>query len=150
MGAIERRSLCWSVATILVAALVSYATARIATRGGSDEAIDFHLWLHRNLDLTEDQEVRLLPVERLFETERRRSAKEVEEAGRLLAEAIRSYSDADSPEIAAAHERLLGAQARLQQVTLDHFFAMKEYLDPEQRGRLLQWTHDSLMHGQTH
>jgi len=150
MGNLERKSLYWSVATIFVAAAVSYGTARFATRHVAEESADFHLWLHRNLGLSEEQETRLLPVERHFENERRRQRREVEEAGRRLAEAIRSQGQADSPEIAEAHEALLRAQAQLQRLTLDHFFAMKEHLDPEQRGRLLDWTHDSLLHGRSH
>lgn len=149
MNSLERKSLCWSVATVFVAAAVSYATALFATRQAAEEGADLHLWLHRHLGLSEAQEARLLPMERHFEAQRRLHRREIEEASRRLAEAILVEGRADSPAIEEAHEAFLRAQAKLQRSTLDHFFAMKEHLDPEQRDRLLEWTHDSLLHGRS-
>jgi Spy/CpxP family protein refolding chaperone len=73
-----------------------------------------------------------------------RLRKEIAEAGRALAAAVRK-GQAGSPEIDAALTRLNAAQAELQRATLDHFFAMKDHLEPDQAEKLLEWTHDSLL-----
>lgn len=105
---------------------------------------DFHRWMHEQLTLSDAQEKALHPIEVIFETDRERLRAEIAEAGRELADAVRG-GKADSPEIDAALSRLSAAQAKLQRVTLDHFFAMKDHLDPAQAEKLLQWTHDSIL-----
>ena len=61
------------------------------------------------------------------------------------AEAVRG-GKSQSPEIDLALSKLNAAQAELQRATLEHFFAMKEHLDPDQAELLLKWTHDSIVH----
>ena len=84
-------------------------------------------------------------LEQAFEQKSRKLKAEMDAAGRELAEVVRK-GDADSPEIDAALVRLNTAQTELQGVMLEHFFAMKEHLDPEQAEKLLEWTHDSIVH----
>ena len=145
------RSLVWCVATVLIAGLVSLAITRWAPRSsrgdssGHSEA-NFHDWLHGNLEISAAQEAELLPIETLYEDRRLELREAIERAGQRLAGAIREHG-ANSPELKAAREDLNAAQGQLQQATLDHFFAMKEYLNPEQGEKLLQWTHDSILHG---
>jgi hypothetical protein len=86
----------------------------------------------------------LEPLEAEFEKEREQLRGEIASAGRQLADAVRN-GKAGSPEIDAALQRLNAAQGKLQRATLDHFFAMKDHLDPAQAEKLLQWTHDSIL-----
>ena len=146
------RSILWALGTVCVAAIVSYFVAR-ATLPRSESPRDhdhseqgFHAWLHENLAITPEQEAILHPHELAFEKDRKRIRKEIESAGRELADAIRSY-DAHSAEVTEAREKLTKWQGKLQEATLDHFFAMKDHLTEEQGAKLLGWTHDSIVHG---
>jgi len=146
------RSILWSSGTVIVAALVSYFVARETMQRSDsvghhhDSEQSFHAWLHENLAITPEQEALLHPHEIAFEKERHRIREEIESSGNQLASAIRSF-DADSAEVTAAREQLTKCQGELQQVTLDHFFAMKDHLTEEQGAKLLGWTHDSIVHG---
>lgn len=146
----QSRSVLWSLATVVLAALVSFGVARYAIRDampeGDSSEQTFHAWLHDNLSITAEQEQRLLPHEEAFEKDRDRLRRDIKEAGRKLALAIREH-EADSDEVKLARENLVRFQGELQQATLDHFFAMKEFLTPEQGEKLLEWTHDSIIHG---
>lgn len=152
------RSLLWSLATVVVAALVSFLVARATldrdSRGSDDSSpraehhgeAELHEWLHENLGITAEQESRLLPIESRYESERRRLHAAIGRAGEKLAAAIRE-NEPGSEAIAAARRDLTRLQGELQQATLDHFFAMKEHLTPEQGERLLEWTRQSILDG---
>ncbi|MCB1085657.1 MAG: periplasmic heavy metal sensor [Verrucomicrobiae bacterium] len=146
---------------ILISAISAWAASRAAlsrhlhshehqhgeTAAGrsDDKARDFHAWMHSQLTLTPEQAIALEPFEHSFEIEKDRIGKEIQSAGLELADAVRD-GNRDSPEIATALDRLNGARKELQKATLDHFFVMRDHLDPDQAQRLLQWTHDSLLH----
>ncbi|MCA1964341.1 MAG: periplasmic heavy metal sensor [Prosthecobacter sp.] len=144
----------WLLASVLCSVLLAGLTAWWVTdwalhRHGLSHAQhqhlepDFHAWMHEHLDITPEQHTALEPLEAEFEKERARLKAEIRAAGLELAEAIRS-GDPSAPLLQAALEKLASAQARVQRLTLDHFFAMKRYLRPAQTARLLEWTHDSL------
>jgi Spy/CpxP family protein refolding chaperone len=134
----------WALATAVLAALTSLVVLRWF--GSHDEQeTDFHQWMHRNLELSPEQHDALEPAEQRFTARQEALLREMAEAERALAEAIRS-GDVDSPGITKALEQLHDAQGELQQLTLTHFFEMKEQLDPEQAEKLRQWTHDRLLH----
>ncbi len=146
----------WSIGTIIVAGLVAWGVAEWTTEHDHSHQHDdegshsnLHDWLHDNLGIDAEQETVLLPIELAFEEEAERCQEEIEKAGMELAEAIRSYPE-DSGEITQARLRLHAAKGRLEEITLEHFFAMKKHLDPEQGEKLLKWTHDSLLHGFDH
>ena len=134
----------WALATVALAALTTLLVLRWQTPP-SREIHDFHQWMHRHLELTPEQHAALEPAEHRYEETRRNLDARIAAAGRDLAEAVRS-GNGDSPEIRDALQRLHAAQGELQQATLDHFFDMKEPLDPGQAEKLLQWTHDRLLH----
>jgi len=147
--------LWWGVATVIAATIMAALVAQLTIRQQDDshhhdhdhgDASGFHEWLHANLALTPEQEAVLRPHEEAYEAAREEQRMEIWSAGHELANAIREH-EGHSPEVAAAQERLLAAQGELQRLTLEHFFAMKEGLTPEQGERLLQWTHDSIVHG---
>lgn len=148
------KSIAWSAATVVLAALISFVVVHLTLRSYEEDRSDpsttstrdLHQWLHENLGITHEQENRLLPIESRFERDRTQLHGEIKSAGQRLAEAIRDF-DPDSQEVASARGELTRAQGELQQITLDHFFAMKEHLTPEQGARLLEWTHRSILDG---
>jgi nickel and cobalt resistance protein CnrR len=140
--------LLWALATILLAGGTAFLVTRIIPRDPASSRPaaedDFHHWMHEQLKLTSAQHDALDPIEKAFEKERARLRSEIARAGRDLADAVRQ-GKSGSPEIEAALTRLNAAQAALQRATLDHFFAMKDHLEPAQAEKLLQWTHDSIL-----
>ncbi|WP_367872669.1 periplasmic heavy metal sensor [Luteolibacter sp. Populi] len=136
----------WAAGTIVLSAaaavFVSHGMRGAGKKGASEE--DFHRWMHEQLAITPAQHKALDPIELAFEKERANLRAEITAAGRELADAVRK-GKAGSPEIESALARLNAAQAKLQRTTLEHFFAMKEHLDPAQAEKLLQWTHDSIL-----
>jgi Spy/CpxP family protein refolding chaperone len=140
--------LLWALATVLLAGgtafLVTRAISRDRAAPHAAAEDDFHHWMHEQLKLTSAQHDALDPIEKAFEQERARLRSEIANAGRDLADAVRR-GKSGSPEIDAALTRLNAAQAALQRATLDHFFAMKDHLEPAQAEKLLQWTHDSIL-----
>lgn len=137
-----------ALATVLLAGGTAFVVTRAippdpATPHAAGEE-DFHHWMHEQLKLTAAQHDALDPIEKAFEKERARLRTEIAGAGRELANAVRQ-GKSGSPEIDTALIRLNAAQAALQRATLDHFFAMKDHLEPAQAEKLLQWTHDSIL-----
>lgn len=154
-GSPPRSTLLWALATIASAALTAFLVSWLAVKPrpivaappqpASSEA-SFHAWLHENLHISPEQHEKLAPFEEKYEADRLRLREEIRVAGQQLAAAIRE-NKRDSPNLATALRRLNTAQGELQQATLDHFFVMKDHLQPEQAEKLLLWTHDNILHG---
>ncbi|MCB1063981.1 MAG: periplasmic heavy metal sensor [Verrucomicrobiae bacterium] len=142
------RIIGWSLGTVAAAAMAATLAVSLNTRTdpGNSEA-HFHEWLHQNLEISPEQEELLMPFEMKFETDRQECRAKIEAAGTALAAAIRSSTNAKSPEVEAALQQLIAEQGELQRLTLEHFFAMKQHLSPEQGEKLLHWTHDSITDG---
>lgn len=134
----------WALATIVLAGGTSLAVLHWK-RSEEHAATDFHHWVHAHLELSDDQYDRLQPAEQRFAAEQTAIRAKIAEASRSLAVAIQSEGK-ESPEITAALEDLHNAQAALQRATLNHFFDMKEQLDPEQAEKFRHWTHERLLH----
>ena len=147
------RLLLWSLSTVIAAAVIAYLTVRLtvpppdANADAAHSEASFHQWLHDNLEITAEQEAILHPHEIAFEEDRKRQREAIEKAGAALADAIRQSGDSEAPEVEAARRKLVEAQGELQRLTLDHFFAMKEHLSPEQGEKLLHWTQESIVDG---
>jgi hypothetical protein len=145
----------WSLGTILLAGLLAWGVSHLVIKEShhhhesTAENLTLHDWLHENLEIRPEQEELLHPIEAAFTKESHLCQDEIEAAGRDLADMIRNQPE-NSLDIEKARLRLHEAKGRLEEMTLEHFFAMKQYLDPEQREKLLQWTHDSLIHGHRH
>ncbi len=144
---IARGTLAWSAGTVLLAGAVSWLVVRnTSLRPPGPSERTFHEWLHENLRITDAQHEALRPHESAFNREQRRLRRDIAEAGASLAEAIRGSAD-DPRAAAAALERLQDVQRELQQVTLRHFFVMRDHLDPDQAEKLLRLTQESLTNG---
>ncbi len=144
------RLLLWSLSTVIAAAVIAWLTVKLTapqSLPNEHSETSFHDWLHENLEITAEQETLLLPHELEFEEQRNQQRAVIEAAGAALAEAIRSSGDAEVPEVESARLELIEAQGELQRITLDHFFAMKQHLSPEQGEKLLRWTRESIVDG---
>ncbi len=148
-----RYSLLWSITTVLVSAGVAFLVTRFspgeAQRGDTSSGNggeSLHQWLHYNLQITREQDQILHPLEHAFEKQEKTYRDEIKDAGLALARQIRE-DPADRAKIEESRIRLHAAQGRLQEITLEHFFAMKQHLSPDQGEKLLEWTYQSLTHG---
>lgn len=141
----------WSACTVAAAGLVAWLITMGSATTNDPRASEqsFHQWMHANLKMPEEQHRQLEPFENAYEVERLRLRQEIREAGNALARAVREGSR-ESPQVASALDRLHAAQGELQRITLDHFFTMRDHLDPEQAERLGQWIHDNILHGSPH
>ncbi len=145
--------LAWIAGGVLLSAAAAYLAARIGARGHHHPAphghtkngkgADLHAWMHEQLDISPEQWARLEPFEKSFENDSAQLLQKIKTGGEQLASAIGEGSRG-APAIQDALDRINQAQAELQKITLDHFFVMKEHLDPEQAKRLLEWTHESI------
>jgi len=145
-------SLLWSIGTVLVSAGVAFLVTRFSpgearsadsTRNGGES---LHQWLHYNLQITREQEQILHPLEHVFEKQEKACRDEIKQAGLSLAGLIRE-EPVDRSKIEESRIRLNAARGRLQEITLEHFFVMKQHLSPDQGEKLVEWTYQSLTHG---
>lgn len=91
----------------------------------------FHEVVHRDLNLSPEQERRLDVIEGRYGVERRRLEGDVRAANRELATAIKG-GDKTSPEVDAAVDHLHMAMGALQKATIAHVFDMRAVLTPAQ------------------
>lgn len=95
---------------------------------------NLHEALHHDLDLTDLQRQRIDVLERDFATRRQALELEMRAANAELAAAVRE-EHGYGPRVTAAVERFHHAMGALQSETMQHVFAMREVLTPEQKGR---------------
>lgn len=119
-----------------VAAIACYFTLRMSQRHVTSDEIASHEWLHRELKLTEAQHKALEPIEQGFGEKQRRLAEALREANRQLARAM-AEDKAYTLRVAAAVERVHHCMGELQKVSIEHVFAMRAVLTPEQGDKLL-------------
>lgn len=127
-------------ATILVTALVAfaagvlgvYAGLQIFSQAGSHGSLD--VAVHRELDLTAEQEVRLEIIEARFAGRRDALETEMRAATRDLADTLVA-DKAYTPRVERAVNRFHDAMGRLQHETILHVLDMREVLTPEQQAQ---------------
>lgn len=119
-----------------VAAIACYLTMRVSQPLVTSDDIASHEWLHRELKLTEAQHKALAPIEQSFGDKQRRLADALREANRQLARAI-AEDKAYTPRVTAAVEHVHHCMGDLQKVSIEHVFAMRAVLTPEQGDKLL-------------
>lgn len=91
-----------------------------------------HEVVHERLNLTAEQTTRIQTIESEFATRRRALEIEMQAANAELAAAIRE-EHGYGPRVTAAVERFHHAMGELQSQTIQHVFAMREVLTPEQQ-----------------
>lgn len=125
---------------VAASALTSYLTLRLRA---SAPQVDYHQWIHAQLQLTAEQEQRLLPSEKRYEETRRHLEEVIRLANEDLARAIRQDKEY-SPAVENAVGRIHNAMGSLQKATLEHIFEMREVLEPAQYERLIGLTVEGL------
>lgn len=125
------------------AALNLHQEQEVSQQEGAVSEGDFHAWVHAQLDLKPAQERALSSVEAEFQAKSKALEESLADAGHDLAHAIQDHGR-DSPELLAALGKINGLQLELQELTIHHFFDMKEHLDLDQAQKLFEWTHDSI------
>lgn len=132
--------LAFALAAIaIISAASSFLTLRIVSRDGDYPAKDYHEWIHKKLKMTAEQERRSLTSERRYEETKRHLEEVIRLANSELAESIlkdKSYSPSVEKSVAEIH----AAMGQLQKTTLEHIFELKEVLDEEQYGHLIELT----------
>jgi Spy/CpxP family protein refolding chaperone len=91
-----------------------------------------HEVVHERLNLTQEQTARIEVIETEFARRRRVLEIEMQAANAELATAIRE-EHGYGPRVTAAVERFHHAMGALQSETIQHVFAMREVLTPEQQ-----------------
>ncbi|MEO8453786.1 MAG: periplasmic heavy metal sensor [Sphingomicrobium sp.] len=92
---------------------------------------ELHETLHHELDLDAAQEARLDTLERQFAVRRHALELDVRAANARLASAIET-EHGNGPRVAAAVDASHAAMGELQKATLEHIFAMRQILRPDQ------------------
>jgi len=126
-----------------VAAIACYLTMRLSQPPVTSDDIASHEWLHRELKLTEAQHKALEPIEQGFGERQRKLADALRDANRQLARAM-AEDKAYTPRVAAAVEHVHHRMGELQKVSIEHVFAMRSVLTPEQGDKLLSLAQQAL------
>ncbi len=131
-----RKVVVFLVLIAAVAALACYGTLRWSGPRVTADDVTSHEWLHRELKLTNSQLKLLEPVEVQFSDRQRRLADGLREANRQLARAM-AEDKAYTPRVSAAVEHVHHSMGDLQKASIEHVFAMRAVLTPEQGDKLL-------------
>lgn len=126
---------------IILVALVAFAAAIAGVVVGREFVVperpvenELHDLLHRQLDLDKDQHARIEVIEAQFAVRRRALELELRADNARLAEAIEA-EHGYGPKVGAAVDRSHQAMGALQKETLEHIFAMRGVLRPDQAAR---------------
>ena len=130
-----RKTVPFLLVIAAVAVFAAYATMHRTHRVTADE-VTSHEWLHHELNLTEAQLKTLEPIEAKFGDRQRQLAEALHEANRQLARAM-AEDKAYTPRVAAAVEHVHHRMGDLQKASIEHVFAMRAELSPEQGDKLL-------------
>lgn len=95
---------------------------------------ELHQLLHEKLDLDAAQETKIEAIEAQFAIQRKAVELELRADNARLAQAIQA-EHGYGPQVSAAVDRSHQAMGGLQKVTLEHVFAMRGVLRPEQAAR---------------
>lgn len=106
---------------------------------------DPHQWLHEQLNLTAEQDIKLEPIEAKFAQRKKALESEIHQANSELATAINEDGHY-SPHVQKLVEKIHLAMGELQKVTLEHLFEMHSVLTPQQRKKLNSLTTHALTH----
>ena len=116
---------------------VEYGLHRTAVQDDLDTV------LHRDLNLTGDQESQIAKLENTFAKDRAAYQTEMRAANRDLARAL-TEANPNDPEIERAIHRFHAAMAALQMRTVKHVLAMRSVLTPDQ-ARIFDTTVDKTL-----
>jgi Spy/CpxP family protein refolding chaperone len=116
--------------TVVAAGLAGWAGVQVGLGKAAGEA-DLDTVIHRDLQLTQQQEERIRVLEQEFIAQRDALQAEMRAANRELANAI-TQEHAYTPNARRAVARLHAAMSQLQERTVEHVLAMRAILTPGQ------------------
>jgi Spy/CpxP family protein refolding chaperone len=105
--------------------------------------MSLHATVHRELDLTAEQQARIEELEREFAVRREALEQEMRAANSELAAAIEAEGRY-GPAVTAAVDHFHVAMGDLQKATIEHVFAMRAVLTPEQARKFDRTVVDAL------
>lgn len=124
-------------AVIAVAGLSAFCAMRWMAGRSVEVSVSAHEWLHKELQPTEAQHKALEPIEAEFAAKQRRLVAQLHSANLDLAR-IMGEEKAYTPRVAAAVEQVHHCMGDLQKASIEHVFAMRSVLTPEQSDKLLK------------
>jgi Spy/CpxP family protein refolding chaperone len=130
------------VLVAVVAASACWTTSHFLVKNPPPQS-DYHHWLHTQLGITADQDKALDKEEERFADQRKELVAMIQQDNAELAAAMMQDKEF-SPRVAAAVEKIHHGQSELEKATLEHIFAMKPILSPEQFDKLLKLTSEAL------
>ena len=123
---------------LLLVGLIAFAAAiagvfvgRMVSDAPKASETELHALLHRQLDLTAEQEAKLDRIEENFAGRRRTLELEMRAANVQLAQAIEA-EHGYGPRVTEAIDETHEVMGTLQKETLQHLFAMRGVLNPDQ------------------
>ncbi|MFD1767217.1 Spy/CpxP family protein refolding chaperone [Sphingorhabdus buctiana] len=123
---------------ILLIALIAFASAiagvfvgRLVSEQPRANETELHAVLHKKLKLTPQQHSKIDAIEARYAVRRKALEFEMRAANARLAEAIEE-EHGYGPKVTAAIDHSHMVMGALQKETLEHLFAMREVLNPEQ------------------
>ncbi|OYW46403.1 MAG: heavy metal resistance protein [Sphingomonadales bacterium 12-68-11] len=128
------RRLILVVIVAFLAAIAGVFAGRALAETRQQSETELHALLHKELDLDSAQAARIEAIERRFGVRRQALEREMHAANADLAAAIeaeRGYG----PQVTAAVDHNHHVMGELQKETLEHLFAMRAELRPEQQAR---------------
>ncbi|MBR2170885.1 periplasmic heavy metal sensor [Sphingopyxis sp.] len=114
-----------------VAALAGVLAGRLVVEAPRASETELHALLHRELKLSPAQQVKLDKIEAKFATRRDALELDMRAANIRLAQAIEA-EHGYGPRVTEAIDETHRVMGELQKETLQHLFAMRVVLDPEQ------------------
>jgi hypothetical protein len=128
------RRLLLLVVLTFAAAIAGVVIGRVFVAPDRPVENELHEVLHRDLQLDADQQARLQALESGHAIRRQALEAELRADNARLAEAIEA-EHGYGPRVAAAVDQSHQAMGALQKETLEHIFAMREVLRPDQKAR---------------
>jgi len=125
------------VAVIAVAALSAFCAVRWMPGHPAEAPVSAHDWLHKELQPTDAQHKALEPIEAQFAEKQRQLVAQLHSANLELARII-GEEKGYTPRVAAAVEQVHHCMGDLQKASIEHVYAMRSVLTPEQGDKLLK------------
>lgn len=113
------------------AAVVGVFAARTFVAAPQHSASELHTLLHQQLSLDAAQTARIAELEALHDTRKRALELEMRAANARLAEAIEAEHDY-GPQVTQAVDHVHHVMGEMQKEVLEHLFAMRAVLNPQQ------------------
>jgi nickel and cobalt resistance protein CnrR len=131
----DRRRLLLIALIAFLAAIAGVFIGRAFIARQAPVESELHALLHDDLDLNGAQKAKMEVIERRFATRKRALEQELRNDNARLAAAIQA-EHGYGPAVGSAVDHSHAVMGQLQKETLEHIFAMRSVLNPDQAARL--------------